>query len=325
MKSRVTHPIRPIRPIRPMPFRLFARALALVLAFAFAASADTAFYLVSESGKTLGPFALSEGAKIQLGKRAYRVALTPPDAAKTADQTDTADDTLKQLTASSNKLYDLVQKSALNPDIPKNVRDYFASVTLKTADNGPAPQKYLQSQLETCQKDLGDAKNAIKDAKNRKIAFSSADQQRYRDRGAAYYDSTAERAAAIKEAETRVADIQQKIEKYRDNLKTSEATQHQKIVFPYLSRNPKVGDIGQLHGFTVNQVLDDNSALIRHAVDMVLRDYPTAGMVDNQGVRTDNNEVKLFEVTGTESYTAVSGARRTVFTIRPLPLEKYLR
>ncbi len=110
----------------------------------------------------------------------------------------------------------------------------------------------------------------------------------------------------------------------------------ERMTLPSLAAVPKIGDIFSTPGVNVIQVIDEQAMLVRdyvteggrvavaggqvireavvtHEVWMVLRGFPTAGVVDDSGYEPKG----VLEVTGTESYTTVSGAKKTVFTVRP--------
>jgi hypothetical protein len=110
---------------------------------------------------------------------------------------------------------------------------------------------------------------------------------------------------------------------------------------PRLSAVPKKGDVFWLEGVNVIQVIDPDAMLVRdyvsegggvavsggqvirervttHEVWMMMRGVPTDGVADDSGY----NPKRLFEATGTESFTTVAGAKKTVITVRPFDEKK---
>lgn len=77
-----------------------------------------------------------------------------------------------------------------------------------------------------------------------------------------------------------------------------------------------VGEVGVLlYAVDIVQVIDQNTLLCRssHSEPFLLRGFSTAGMSDGRVL----NMKELVAVTKTDSYTAVSGAKRTVLVVEP--------
>lgn len=87
--------------------------------------------------------------------------------------------------------------------------------------------------------------------------------------------------------------------------------------------NPKAGDVGLIkYRFKVDQVIDESTLLISNgAGSFMLRGLNTSDMVDGKSILIP----ALCFVEGTESYTTVLGAKRTVAALRALSDEQTKR
>jgi hypothetical protein len=126
--------------------------------------------------------------------------------------------------------------------------------------------------------------------------------------------------------------------------KLDKARKGETVILPQLNLlSAKVGAIGLVPTdfmLAVSQVIDGDTLLVIPSVDeeylvpgeavlrtrsksgepLLIRGFPTAGLVDGKEFHTS----KAIEVVGTESYTTVLGAKKTVFVIKPFDLEKWL-
>jgi hypothetical protein len=105
-----------------------------------------------------------------------------------------------------------------------------------------------------------------------------------------------------------------------------------------------VGSIGFVPRVEIVQVIDDNSARVnlrwfmperwkvsgprgeefyklgeQTLENVILRHVPTAGLVDD----ADYTLGRVLEITGTERYTTVTDASKTVFVLRPINVDRY--
>lgn len=112
-----------------------------------------------------------------------------------------------------------------------------------------------------------------------------------------------------------------------------------------MTSTPAVPKVGNVFSFSdrinVVQVIDEDAMLVRDFVSegggvtavgdrvfreavvtrellFMMRGVSTEGITDDSGYEPKG----LFEVTGTESYTTVSGAKKTVFVLRPFDIER---
>jgi hypothetical protein len=100
----------------------------------------------------------------------------------------------------------------------------------------------------------------------------------------------------------------------------------EKFVAPSLSREPKVGDIGQVEGARVNRIIDDATMLVeatetyrwgnrwltRPTGTYLVKGVPTDGLADGRSVKLP----KTMTITGTEQRGV-----KTYFILEPLDLD----
>lgn len=170
------------------------------------------------------------------------------------------------------------------------------------------PAKRLAATLKTLDGEkaakVKAAQGAVDKARSELIAVESANIRRGVFKPLATYPSKQAKANAVAAAGLRLDQARTALKKVEDSP----------VAIPFLD-GLKVGEIGRVPGleFPVDQILGTQAFLSRcDRATVMVRGTSTEGWADDFVFETS----EPYEVTGTESYTTVAGAKKTVFVLR---------
>jgi hypothetical protein len=175
-------------------------------------------------------------------------------------------------------------------------------------------KKYLERTLESEEKRLA----AAKKGKINPRGGNSSSTSRSGNREIIRFQFSSKEAR-----QQSVDELTEKVDQLKKDIKSID--KREAVVFPSLSARMEVGDFGVFFGnkIYVLQIIDsktmraelrDPRVGINKNINVMVRDLPTSGMVDDQAFACET----VFEVTGTETYNTAIGGTQTVFVLKPL-------